>query len=121
MVPAFSFAANPPEQSGPTDLHTQGSELVAPCPKVGCGLKELIDTANLVVKFVLKLAVFIAAIMFCYAGFLMVTSGGSSETAGKAKKIFTNVALGLIFVAACWLIIELIATVLGYNGSWIGF
>ncbi len=120
-MPTFSFAANPPEMSGPTDLHTEGSELLAPCPKVGCGWKELLDTVNLSVKFALKLAVFIAAIMFCYAGFLMVTSGGSTEMATKARKIFTNVVIGLVFVAACWLIIELIATVLGYNGSWIGF
>lgn len=98
---------------------------------VPCGTKEnpttcdftafmkLIDT---LIKFILfKLAVPIAAIMFFYAGFLMVTSGGSTESRGRAKTIFTNTALGLVFVAGAWLIIKTLLSILGYDGAWIGF
>jgi hypothetical protein len=64
----------------------------------------------------------IAAIMFAYAGFLMVTAGGEAAHARtKAKSIFTNAVIGLIIAVACWLIIKTILSILGFNGSWIGF
>ncbi len=87
-----------------------------------CKFNDFIKLVNNVVNFVLfYLALPLAAIMFCYAGFLMVTSGGSTERVSKARKIFTNVALGLALAAASWLIIKVILTTLGYDGSWIGF
>ena len=77
---------------------------------------------NDVIRFILfKMVVPIAAIMFAYAGFLMVTSGGSTEQWSKAKKIFTNVAFGFIIAVAAWLIIRTILLILGYEGGWIGF
>lgn len=80
----------------------------------------LIDKA---VKFILfYLAVPISAIMFAYAGFLLVTAGGEAAGARtKAKEIFTNAAIGLALVAAAWLIIKTILTTLGFEGGWIGF
>jgi len=87
-----------------------------------CGFKDLLTLINNFVKFILfVLAVPIAALMFIYAGFEMVTSGGSSEKATKAKNIFTNAVIGIALAAASWLIVELILTTLGYDGSWIGF
>jgi uncharacterized protein HemY len=63
----------------------------------------------------------IAAILFAFAGFELVTSGGSTEKRGIAKKVFTNVVIGLVIAMACWLIVELLIHILGYKGAWIGF
>ena len=80
------------------------------------GWNNLMTLVNNVVNFVLfKLALPIAAIMFVYAGFELVTSGGSSEKKSKAKKIFTNVAIGLILAAAAWLIVNTILVLLEYK------
>jgi len=78
---------------------------------------------NNVINFILYfMAIPIAAIMFAYAGFLMVTAGGEAAGARtKAKSIFTNAVIGLVLAAACWLIIKLVLNVVGYNGAWIGF
>ena len=71
---------------------------------------------NWVIDFILKkLALPIAAIMFVYAGFLMVTGGGSTEAAGKARKIFTSTALGLILAAAAWVIVKAFLSIMGYK------
>ena len=59
--------------------------------------------------------------MFAYAGFVLLTAGGDTSKLKKAKDVFTNVALGLVFAAAAWLIVHTILTTLGYAGSWIGF
>ena len=88
-----------------------------------CGWNDLMALVNNVINFILYfMAIPIAAIMFAYAGFLMVTAGGEAAGARtKAKSIFTNAIIGLILATACWLIIKLILGILGYSGAWIGF
>ena len=94
---------------------------LVPCDK-NCGWDDLMALVYNVVHFIFfDIAVPIAAIMFVYAGVLMVTSGGSTEQWGKAKKIFGKVAFGLIVAIAAWLIVSTVLHILGYDGSWIGF
>ena len=86
-----------------------------------CDFNGLMETVNKVVNFFLfRMALPIAAIMFAYAGFLLVTSGGEAGKRTKAKDIFMNVALGLVFAAAAWLIIHTVLNIVGFDGSWIG-
>ncbi len=88
---------------------------------VDCDFDHLMALINRVINFLLfVMAIPIAAIMFAYAGFMLVTSGGESGKRTKAKEIFTNVALGLIFAAAAWLIIHTLLLIVGWDGSWIG-
>jgi hypothetical protein len=85
-----------------------------------CDFNALMALINNVIHFVLfNLAVPIAAVMFFYAGFMMVTSGGSSESKTKAKNIFSSAVFGLAIAAAAWLIIRTILSILGYEGGWI--
>lgn len=91
-------------------------------PKDKCDFFSLMTLISTIINFLLfKMTVPIAAIMFAYAGFLMVTSGGSPEAKTKAKGIFTSVVFGLIIAIAAWLIIRTILSILGFDGSWIGF
>ena len=84
-----------------------------------CGFNDVLTLINTIVKFILfNLALPIAAIMFAYAGFELVTSGGSTEKKSKAKEIFTNVAIGLIVIAVAFLIIQTILSIVGYDQSW---
>ena len=61
------------------------------------GFNEFLTLINNIVNFILfSLAVPIAAIMFFYAGFLMITAGGvSASSKTKAKNIFTNTVIDL--------------------------
>ncbi len=88
-----------------------------------CGWNELLALINRVINFILfRLAIPIAAIMFAYAGILLLTSGGDSSKKTKAKEVFSGVAIGLVVAAAAWLIVHVILSILGYTGaSWIGF
>ena len=88
-----------------------------------CGFNDLFSMVNKVINFVLfVMAVPIAAIMFAYAGFMLVTSGGSSEQKSKAKSVFFNVAVGLIIAAAAWLIVHTILNIAGADTTinWLG-
>ena len=63
----------------------------------------------------------ITAIMFFYAGFLMITGGGESASSRtKAKKIFTNAVIGLVVAVGAWVIVHTLLSILGYDASWIG-
>lgn len=87
-----------------------------------CDFDYFLFMINKIVTFVLKyLAIPLAALSFAYAGFLLLFSGGQSSQRQKAKGIFMDTVIGLVLVAACWLIISTILSVLGYDGAWIGF
>jgi hypothetical protein len=86
-----------------------------------CDFKQLMNLVNTIIHFALfYMAIPIAAIMFAYAGFELVSSGGSTEKRGLAKKVFTDAVIGLVLAAAAWLIIRTILLILGYDGAWIG-
>ncbi len=114
LVPCGNIVT--PVSTSSTGTQT-GGQVVNPC-----NFNYLIFMINKLVNLILfGLVVPIAAIMFCYAGFLLLFSGGSSEKKSQAKRIFVNVALGIVFAAGAWLIVHTISEILGYDGSWIGF
>lgn len=98
---------------------------LVPCNNTAepCDFNALMDLINTVIHFILfNMVIPIAAIMFVYAGILMISAGGEAAGARtKAKSIFTNVVLGLIIAIAAFLIIRTILSIVGYEGSWIGF
>lgn len=89
---------------------------LVPCDG-SCGFGDLLTLIGNVINFLLfRIAMPIAAIMFAYAGFLLLFSGGNPGARSKAKDIFVNVAFGLAIAMAAWLIITTILSLLGYTG-----
>ncbi len=132
MMPTFSLAQF--QGPCPSGTYNNGTSCVpnqglVSCGKSGqpeCNFKDFITLINTIIHFVLfNLVVPISAIMFFYAGFKLVTSGGSTEARGTAKKVFTSTVMGLIIAAAAWLIIRTILSILSPTGThpwaWIGF
>ncbi len=86
-----------------------------------CEFDDVVTLIHNLMNFILiNLSIPIAAIMFVYAGFLMLVPGGESGSKrSKAKNIFTNAVLGLLLVVGAWLIVNTLLSILGYDGSWI--
>ena len=107
VVPVLSFAE---EWAG-----------LVPCGKAGpppCGFNDIMKLVDEVIKFILYyMVVPIAAIMFAYAGFELITSGGSTEKRSVAKKVFFNAVLGFVISLAAFLIVKLILSILGYTDA----
>jgi hypothetical protein len=92
------------------------------CKSASCGFTDLMKLINRVINYALfVLFIPIAAILFAYAGFMMLTSGGEVGKKKKALSVFWNVGLGLVIALASWLIINTLLSILGFDGSWIGF
>lgn len=85
--------------------------------KTPCGFSHFIKLINNVISFILfGLALPIAAIMFAYAGFLLVTAGEESAHARtEAKTIFKNAVIGIVLAAGAWLIVKTLLSILGYK------
>lgn len=82
--------------------------------KVPCTFDHILILINNIVNFLLfVIAIPIAAVMFCYAGFLMIFSGGEASARTKAKGIFWNVFFGLIIAVAAWVIIHTLLGIIG--------
>jgi amino acid transporter len=102
------------------EVYPQGGDKAGQ-PVHPCNFNGFMNLINNVIGFVLfYLAIPLSAIMFAYAGFTMVTSGGA-EGKTKAKNIFTSTVIGLLCSAGAYLIIKTILHILGFGGDWLGF
>ena len=134
LTPTYSFSANDADfDKNKTTLIPCGRETVpGKIPsndpkkpdqvtiivKNPCNADHLIIMINRVLNYILVYLVLpIGAIMFAYAGFLLLFSGGDTHKRSEAKSIFTNVAIGIAFVAGAWLIVNSILTIMGFKGS----
>lgn len=81
-----------------------------------CDFDDLMQLINNVINFLLfTIATPLLAIILCYAGFLLLTSGGSSERMKKVKVIFLNVVIGYIIALIAWLLIKTILITVGFD------
>lgn len=92
---------------------------LVPCGGTG----EAPCTTDFIAPFVAKLIKFlfgalgvIATIVMVYAGFRMVVSAGNESEWTAAKKMFTNVVIGIILILASWLIVDTILQTLTGKG-----
>ena len=83
-----------------------------PCDGPDCNFGSLILLAKGVASKLFILGLALAPIIFAYAGFLMLTSQDSPAKRTTAKKIFWNVALGLVVMMCAWVFVNLILTAL---------
>ncbi len=73
-----------------------------------CSVSNLMNQINFLLNLMFKIFVPIATVAIVYAGFKLAMASPSEKSA--AKKIFTNVVLGFIFMAGAFAIIKLIVT-----------
>jgi hypothetical protein len=83
-----------------------------------CDFNSAMQLINNSIDFLLKdLAAPIAVIALCYAGILLIFSGGSSEKRTKAKHIFFNVIIGFIIALVAWLVVHAILAAIGFKDT----
>ena len=83
---------------------------------IECGFSHLVIlTQNLITDLVI-ISTFLATAAFVYAGFILLTSGGSEGKKDEAKKIFTKVMIGYLWILGAWLVVYTITSVLLKTG-----
>jgi len=104
ISPQLLFAA---AQSGPIDP----GGLLPNCG-ANCDFNHLMELANNIMRFIIMIAIPLAAIAFSWAGFLYITAAGNESQIHHAHDIFIKVATGFFFILAAWLIVYLITSTL---------
>ncbi|MEK7098780.1 MAG: hypothetical protein AAB908_02665 [Patescibacteria group bacterium] len=92
---------------------------IVPCKGVDCTVCDLATLAQNVINTGIFIFIFLAALLFAYAGFLYLTNEALDKQS-EARKIFGNVAIGLVVLLAAWLVVDtLMKSVLGGDfGPW---
>jgi len=83
----------------------------------GYGSCEFVETVNNVITFLLSMSAVLAVIVFLYAGYTMVTSGGDSQRLETAKSVFGSVFTGFIIMLVAFLVINTVMKILTGNTS----
>jgi hypothetical protein len=77
-----------------------------------CGFSEMMQLVANIMGLLFVLALAISTLLFAYAGFKYATALGNPSQIQGAKKIFTNVAIGLALVFGAYLIVTTIVAIL---------
>ena len=105
IAPSIVLGAGIPNQIVPK---TYGCDGPGGCQSV-CALADL---AQNILGAAIFIAVFLAAILFSYAGFQMLVSPASSASKGKAKTLLYSVLVGFIIILAAWLVINVLMSIM---------
>jgi hypothetical protein len=82
------------------------------CTGVDCDFADLITLARNLITALVMISTFLAAAAFAYAGMLLLSSGGSEGKKDQAKKVFTKVLIGYLWILGAWVLVYTISRVL---------
>lgn len=81
------------------------------------GLNDMLSLATWAANWILGIVGSLTLLMFIYGGFIFLTSAGSNEKVGEAKKIITAAVIGLVIVFGSAMIIKFVTSSLGISWS----
>lgn len=85
---------------------TSGAGGLIPCAGPDCKFSHIIQFANTIVGWLLRIAIPVTAALFSYAGFLYLTSGGDSGKKTAAHKVFKSVFIGFVMALSAWILVN---------------
>ena len=92
---------------------------LVPCGREGtpaCNLCHFWQLINNVINFlVFDIAAPLGVVMILIGGVIFLTSAGSEERIGQAKKILTNTIIGLVIVFCAWLLVDSLIKTIASN------
>ncbi len=116
VLPIFVFA----QGTTPVSTPTPGTGITYECQRQGpngviygdCGYNNLIDAVKRVIDWLIIFTLEFSVIVIAYAGFKYMISGDNPGERAAANKMLTKAAIGIFFVLAAWLVVNLIARAL---------
>ena len=81
-------------------------------PQKECGFNDLITLINNIIRELIKYSIPVAAAVFAWAGFKMMTNPDNPGTRKESLDMIKKVFIGLAIILAAWLITETLAKAL---------
>lgn len=76
------------------------------CTGADCNLCTFILMVGVIINWLFGFLVLAAVLVLVFAGFKLVVSAGNPSAMEDAKKMATNVVIGLVIVMSAWLIVD---------------
>ncbi|OGG85721.1 hypothetical protein A2392_02925 [Candidatus Kaiserbacteria bacterium RIFOXYB1_FULL_46_14] len=92
----------------PTFVGAAESTGLVPCDGTDCDTGDVIQLANNLIDFLIKMLSVIAVIALVYVGFQLVVSAGDTSKWSEAKEMFTNIVIGIIIILSAFLVVDLL-------------
>lgn len=83
-----------------------GAQNFVPCSGASCSSCHVVQMANSIIVYLIGMMFVIFAVMMVWAGFGMITSGGSPDAHKSAKNKLMNSFIGLIIVLVGWILVD---------------
>jgi hypothetical protein len=102
----------------------EGTSGIVPCgddPTNPCNACDLVSLAQETINFAVYFTIFVATLLFVYAGFKYITAGGDSGKIKEATKVFWSVLVGMVIVLTAWLVVDILMKTFlnqGNYGPW---
>lgn len=90
-------------------------DMVAPTD--GCGVNSFIELIQNIIEWLGVIIIPIIVLMFGYAGFVIMTSGGNEEKLGQGQRIAKTAVIGLVIIAAAYIIVKFVFAALGIDAA----
>ena len=101
------FPGDPIVPCGRTSTGTSGSGGSLPCE-----FDDLVTLAENIMGFLTFISIPIAALLFAYAGFLLIKPGAAESERKKAKAIFSSTIIGIAIMLGAYVAVYTIASAL---------
>lgn len=95
-----------PGETGCVPASTPGADGLIPCAGPDCNFGHVIQFANTIISWLLRIAIPVSAALFSYAGFLYLTSEGNPGKKSAANKVFQSVFWGFVMALSAWIIVN---------------
>ncbi len=119
FLPFAAFAA-PIVPCGADDWNNDGIIKDLPGQKVEeCHFNDFLVGINNIINFLITIGGSIAALVFAYAGFLILTAGGNESKMKKGREMFMPVVWGFILMLSAWLLVKMVLIGLGVDNDFI--
>ncbi len=86
-----------------------------------CNFVDFMGLIQRLIGYIFVLVLPIAAIVFAYAGFLFITSGGDPGKKTAAKNAMTKLLIGIVVIMMAWLLVKTVLTSLGVDAKFTQF
>lgn len=80
-----------------------------------CTWTDLVAATMNVINKVIPIAIGFSVVVIAWAGFIYMTEGSTPGGRARANKMFRNVGIGIFFIIAAWMIVNLISNALLSN------
>ena len=119
MVPSMSQALQPGEFNPEDPLGLEPIDNDA--DGIALGKQDLRTTASKIINVSLSLLGIVAVVVVLIGGFKWMTSGGSEDKVGEARKLIFSGIVGLAIILSAWVITRFVINALGSATNTAGF